>query len=146
MVEEEALALITTVRVYFRFQLMTVYTDHRPLDFFQKIKSHNAKLLRWSVELDQYALLIRHRLAKTIYCQTYWVTLRQLDLGCQTWLLEDAMLVDGVGIPYSTLVAISQSCPQLDSNDCRSPLKGPGGMLYTCCCIEFHNFLSVRWR
>lgn len=62
-VEEAALALITAVRVipvYYGYQLVTMYTDHQPLECINKMKSHNAKLSRWSVELNQYALLIRH--------------------------------------------------------------------------------------
>ena len=69
-VEKEALALITTVRafsVYFGPQLVTIYTDHRPLELIQKKKSHNSELFRWSIELDQYSLQIRHMLRKTAF-------------------------------------------------------------------------------
>src|SRR6218665_445276 len=66
-VEKEALMLITAVRVfsvYYGSQLVTVYTDHRPLEYIHKMKTHNAKLSCWSVALGQYALLDQHRPGK----------------------------------------------------------------------------------
>lgn len=61
-VEKEALALITAVRAFSAYlcsQLVTVYQDHCPLQYIRKMKIHNAKLSRWSLELDEYALVIR---------------------------------------------------------------------------------------
>ena len=66
-VEKEALALLTAVRtfsVYFGSSVVTVYTDHSPLQFLERMAPHNAKLLRWSIELQQYSLEIRHRSGK----------------------------------------------------------------------------------
>lgn len=66
-VEQEALALITACRifsVYFGSQPVTVYSDHSPLQFIQKMANHNQKLLRWSLELQQYNLTIKHRAGK----------------------------------------------------------------------------------
>src|SRR6218665_165680 len=66
-IEKEVLALITAVRVfsvYYGSQLVTVYTDHRPLEYINRMKSHNAKLSCWSVALGQYALLVQHRPGK----------------------------------------------------------------------------------
>jgi hypothetical protein len=37
-----------------------VYTDHNPLIFLNRMANHNAKLLRWSLELQQYNLTIKH--------------------------------------------------------------------------------------
>jgi hypothetical protein len=66
-VEKEALALLTATRVfsvYFGSQSVTVYTDHSPLQFINKMANSNQKLLRWSLELQQYNLKIVHRAGK----------------------------------------------------------------------------------
>lgn len=63
-VEKEALALILATRtfsVYLDSNTVTVYTDHSPLQFLQKMANHNQKLLRWALELQQYTLDIKHR-------------------------------------------------------------------------------------
>ena len=63
-IEKEALALVLAVRlfsVYFGTQTVKVYTDHSPLQFIQRMANHNQKLLRWSLELQQYNLEIHHR-------------------------------------------------------------------------------------
>jgi hypothetical protein len=62
-VEKEALALLPAVRnfsVNFGQSSTCVYTDHNPLVFLNRMANHNAKLLRWSLELQQYNLTIRH--------------------------------------------------------------------------------------
>lgn len=66
-VEKEALALVSAVRtfsVYFGTQKTVIYSDHSPLMFIHKMGRHNAKLLRWSLELQQYSLEIKHRPGK----------------------------------------------------------------------------------
>ena len=66
-VEKEALALLTAVRVcsvYFGSASVTVYTDHSPLQFLHAMKNSNQKLLRWSLELQEFSLDIRHRPGK----------------------------------------------------------------------------------
>lgn len=66
-VEKEALALVSAVRVfsvYFGTQPITVYTDHSPLQFVQRMSNFNQKLLRWALELQQYNLNIAHRAGK----------------------------------------------------------------------------------
>jgi hypothetical protein len=63
-VEKEALGLVLAVRVfspYFGSQPVTVYTDHSPLQFINKMSNYNQKLLRWALELQQYNLNIVHR-------------------------------------------------------------------------------------
>jgi len=63
-IEKEALALVLAVRlfsVYFGTQPVKVFTDHSPLQFIQRMANHNQKLLRWSLELQQYNLEICHR-------------------------------------------------------------------------------------
>jgi hypothetical protein len=64
IVEKEALALLTAVRsfsVYFGSAPVIVYTDHSPLVFLDRMANRNQKLLRWSLELQQYNLDVRHR-------------------------------------------------------------------------------------
>ena len=66
-IEKEAFALVTATRtfsVYFGSQPVTVYTDHSPLQFIQKMANYNQKLLRWSLELQQYNIVIKHRAGK----------------------------------------------------------------------------------
>lgn len=63
-VEKEALALVMAVRtfaVYFGSAPVVVFTDHSPLTFINSMANSNDKLLRWSLELQKYALDIRHR-------------------------------------------------------------------------------------
>jgi len=49
-------------RVYLDFtgHKLTVYTDHNPLTFIDKMKDKNQKLLRWSLFLQQFDLDIKH--------------------------------------------------------------------------------------
>ena len=66
-IEKEALGLVLAVRyfsVYFGSGVVTVFTDHNPLTFLQRMANHNQKLLRWSLELQQYNLEIVHRSGK----------------------------------------------------------------------------------
>ena len=58
-VEKEALALVTAIRtfsVYFGSAPVVVFTDHSPLTFINSMANSNDKLLRWSLELQKYAL------------------------------------------------------------------------------------------
>ena len=62
-IEKEALALILSVQhysVYLECSATTVYTDHNPLTFIHKFKTHNAKLMRWALLLQPYDLTIIH--------------------------------------------------------------------------------------
>ena len=66
-IEKEALALILSVRtfsIYFGTSVVKIYTDHSPLQFLQRMANHNQKLLRWSLELQQFNLEICHRSGK----------------------------------------------------------------------------------
>lgn len=63
-IEKETPALVLAVRelgMYFGSQPLIVYTDHSPLQFINQMANKNQKLLRWSLELEQYLLDIRHR-------------------------------------------------------------------------------------
>jgi len=66
-VEKEALGLISAVRtfsVYFGSASVRVYTDHSLLQFLRRMSTNNQKLLRWSLELDQYNLDVMNRPGK----------------------------------------------------------------------------------
>jgi RNase H-like domain found in reverse transcriptase len=63
-VEKEGVALILSVRVfsvYFGSLPVTVFTDHSPLQFINRMANHNQNVLRWSLELGQYSLYVVHR-------------------------------------------------------------------------------------
>ena len=62
--EKEALSLLTAVQrfsVYFGSNPITVYTNHHPLRFLQKMQNHNQKLLRCRLQLQEYNITICHR-------------------------------------------------------------------------------------
>ena len=66
-IEKEALALLLAIRnfsVYFSTHPVTLYTDHSPLQFLKNMANYNQKLLRWSLELQQFNLHIVHRPGK----------------------------------------------------------------------------------
>ena len=64
-IEKEGLALIMSLQ-HFEVYVMgssfrtIVYTDHNPLTFIHKMKTHNQRLLRWSLILQEYDFEIRH--------------------------------------------------------------------------------------
>ena len=64
-VEKEALALLLAVK-YFDVYLSSspfpiqIFTDHNPLVFVNRMKNDNQRLLRWSLTLQEYNLIITH--------------------------------------------------------------------------------------
>ena len=64
-VEKETLALLLALQ-HFEVYLnpspypILVYTDHNPLTFIHKMKNKNQRLLRWSLYLQEYDLVIKH--------------------------------------------------------------------------------------
>ena len=63
-IEKEALSLLIAIRrfsIYFGSHEVTVYTNHDPLTFLDRMSNTNNKLLRWRLELQEYKLLIKHR-------------------------------------------------------------------------------------
>ncbi|KAK4299811.1 hypothetical protein Pmani_027943 [Petrolisthes manimaculis] len=62
-IEKEALALLMSLehfKVYVGQSPVTVYTDHNPLVFLERMKLNNQRLLCWSITLQPYNLVIRH--------------------------------------------------------------------------------------
>ena len=63
--EKEAFALLSALQhfdVYLSAAVAPVeaFTDHNPLVFIHKMKNKNQRLLRWSLALQKYRLIIRH--------------------------------------------------------------------------------------
>ena len=64
-IEKELLAIVLAIdhfEVYVNgagFPL-TVYTDHNPLTFLNRMKNSNRRLLNWSLKLQEYNLVIKH--------------------------------------------------------------------------------------
>lgn len=64
-VEKEALALILAVQ-HFEVYLsavggpITVYTDHNPLTFLDRMRGKNQRIMRWSLILQPFHLQIKH--------------------------------------------------------------------------------------
>ena len=63
-VEKECLAVVSGVkffRVYLEGTKFTVETDHRSLEYLQRMRETNGRLTRWSLSLQPYDYTIRHR-------------------------------------------------------------------------------------
>jgi hypothetical protein len=63
VIERECFGLLLAVRafsVYFNGNPIKVLTDHNPLKYLKQMSNHNRKLLRWSLELQQFNLIIEH--------------------------------------------------------------------------------------
>lgn len=62
-IEKECLALVWAIQqfqVYFGSNPITVYTDHNPLVFLNRMKGNNQRILRWSLFLQPFSLVIKH--------------------------------------------------------------------------------------
>ena len=63
-VEKECLAVVSGVRffrVYLEGTRFTIETDHRSLEYLQRMRETNGRLTRWSLSLQPYDFVIRHR-------------------------------------------------------------------------------------
>ena len=63
-IEKEAFAIISSLK-HFEYYVQNglqieVFTDHNPLVFLQKMKNENQRLLRWSLQLQEFNIVIRH--------------------------------------------------------------------------------------
>ena len=66
-VEKELLAIklaTNAFRVYLLGRPFTIVTDHRSLEWLERLKENNARLTRWSLALQPYNFVVQHRPGK----------------------------------------------------------------------------------
>lgn len=63
-IEKEMLAILLSLKHYAYYlksgHCVQVYTDHNPLVFIHKMKNENQRLLRWSLQIQEFELNIQH--------------------------------------------------------------------------------------
>ena len=54
--------MVVAVRTYKGYlpSDFTVFSDHEPLNFINKMSSKNARIMRWSLELAAYNITVKH--------------------------------------------------------------------------------------
>lgn len=70
VIEKECFAIVWAVkalRLYLEGKEFTIFSDHAPLQWLQKVKTTNQRLLRWSLVLQEYKFTILH-VAGTANC------------------------------------------------------------------------------
>ena len=63
-IEKECLVIklgMQACKVYLLGRHFTVQTDHRSLEWLNRLKDNNARLTRWSLKLQQYSFDVQHR-------------------------------------------------------------------------------------
>lgn len=65
-IEQETLALLLALQFFEVYvgssaEPVMVYTDHNPLVFLHRMHNHNQRLMRWSLIIEDYNLVIRHK-------------------------------------------------------------------------------------
>ncbi|EEC18084.1 polyprotein of retroviral origin, putative [Ixodes scapularis] len=66
-IEKECACLVWAVeklRCYLYGSEFILITDHRPLTWLQQLSPQNGRLLRWSLTLQEYSFLVRHKKEK----------------------------------------------------------------------------------
>ena len=66
-IEKECLAIrlaVEAFRVYLLGRPFTIQTDHRALQWLNRLKDTNARLTRWSLALQPYRFVVEHRSGK----------------------------------------------------------------------------------
>jgi len=66
-VEKELLAIklaTNAYRVYFLGRPFTILTDHRALEWLDRLQENNSRLTRWSLSIPPYDFLVQHRPGK----------------------------------------------------------------------------------
>jgi hypothetical protein len=61
-IEKECLGIVWGIRKfepYLYGKQFTIETDHRPLQYLQKSKTENGRLMRWAIQLQQYDFKVR---------------------------------------------------------------------------------------
>ena len=63
-IEKECLAIklgVQAFRVYLLWRQFTIQTDHRSLEWLNRLKENNSRLTRWSLALQPYNFVVEHR-------------------------------------------------------------------------------------
>ena len=65
-IDQETLALLLALQFFEVYvgssvELLVIYTDHNPLVFLHRMYNHNQRLMRWSLIIQSYNLVIRHK-------------------------------------------------------------------------------------
>jgi len=60
VVEKECFAIIWAVQNFLEGKEFTVFTDHAPLQWLQRMKTTNQRLLCWSLTLQEFRFSISH--------------------------------------------------------------------------------------
>ena len=66
-IEKECLAIklaVQAFRVYLQGKPFTIETDHRSLEWLDRLRDTNDRLTRWSLALQSYQYSVRHRAGK----------------------------------------------------------------------------------
>ncbi len=63
-VEKECLDIRLAVQAFLLGKPFTVQTDHRSLEWLNRLKDKNTRLTRWSLELQSYSFTVCHRAGK----------------------------------------------------------------------------------
>ena len=63
-IEKECLAIKLGMQAFILGRRFTVQTDHRSLEWLNRLKDNNSWLTRWSLKLQQYDFCVRHRSGK----------------------------------------------------------------------------------
>lgn len=64
-VEKECLSMLLALQhfdvyLYSSAHPVVVFTDHNPLTFVNKMRNKNQRLMRWSLELQEHNIVIKH--------------------------------------------------------------------------------------
>ena len=63
-IEKECLAIKLATQAFTLGKPFIVQTDHRALEWLDRLKENNAKLSRWSIALQPFKFQVRHRPGK----------------------------------------------------------------------------------
>ena len=85
-VEKELLAIklaTNAFRVYLLGRPFLIVTDHRSLEWQERLKENNARLTRWSLALQPYDFIVQHRPGKDKAMPMHFLESRQTSLSLE---------------------------------------------------------------